>query len=146
MSGADIAMLRPVAASMGLMLESASDRLCARGGPHYGSPDKVPAVRLATLAEAGRQQVPFTTGILIGIGETRCERIESLLAIRSLHGRYGHIPEIIVQNFLPKADTRMAGAVAGNRAPAQRHGTSRKDPDRTPDDLPRIRSRAGNVA
>ena len=112
MSGADIAMLRPVSASMGLMLESASDRLCAKGGPHYGSADKVPAVRLATLAEAGRQRVPFTTGILIGIGETRAERIESLLAIRALHERYGHIQEIIVQNFLPKAGTRMANAVA----------------------------------
>src|SRR5882724_6849432 len=110
MTAAEIAMLRPVSASMGLMLESASDRLCAKGGPHYGSPDKVPAVRLATIAEAGRQRVPFTTGILIGIGETRPERIDSLLAIRALHERYGHIQEIIIQNFLPKPGTRMAKA------------------------------------
>jgi FO synthase len=112
MTAEEIAMLRPVSASMGLMLESVSDRLCQKGGPHYGSPDKVPAVRLATIAEAGRQRVPFTTGILIGIGETRAERIESLLAIRDLHERYGHIQEIIIQNFLPKPGTRMAKAIA----------------------------------
>jgi FO synthase len=112
MTADEIAMLRPVSASMGLMLESVSDRLCAKGGPHYGSPDKVPAVRLATIAEAGSQRVPFTTGILIGIGETRAERIDSLLAIRALHERYGHIQEIIIQNFLPKAGTRMAKAIA----------------------------------
>lgn len=112
MTADEIAMLRPVSASMGLMLESVSDRLCAKGGPHYGSPDKLPAVRLATIAEAGRQRVPFTTGILIGIGETRAERIESLLAIRALHERYGHIQEVIIQNFLPKTGTRMAKAAA----------------------------------
>jgi len=108
MSAAEIALLRPVSASMGLMLESASDRLCMKGGPHYGSPDKAPAARLATLAAAGRQRVPFTTGILIGIGETRAERIEALLAIRALQERYGHIQEIIIQNFVPKAGTPMA--------------------------------------
>ena len=113
MSAAEMAMLRPVSASMGLMLESTSQRLCEPGGPHYGSPDKAPALRLATIEEAGRQCIPFTTGILIGIGETRDERIESLAAIKQLHDRYGHIQEIIVQNFLPKADTRMA-----NHAPA----------------------------
>jgi FO synthase len=112
MTAEEIAMLRPVSASMGLMLESVSDRLCAKGGPHHGSPDKVPAVRLATIAEAGRQRVPFTTGILIGIGETRAERIDSLLAIRALHERYGHIQELIIQNFLPKTGTRMAKAAA----------------------------------
>jgi FO synthase len=112
MTAEEIAMLRPVSASMGLMLESTSDRLCTKGGPHYGSPDKVPAVRLATLAEAGRQRVPFTTGILIGIGETRAERIDCLLAIRALHERLGHIQEIIIQNFLPKPRTRMANVVA----------------------------------
>jgi FO synthase len=112
MTAAEIALLRPVAASMGLMLESASDRLCMKGGPHYGSPDKAPAVRLATIAEAGRQRVPFTTGILIGIGETRHERIDALLAIRALHERYGHIQEIIIQNFHPKPGTRMAKASA----------------------------------
>jgi FO synthase len=112
MTDEEIAMLRPVSASMGLMLESVSDRLCMKGGPHYGSPDKVPAVRLATIAAAGRQRVPFTTGILIGIGETRAERIDALLAIRTLHERYGHIQEIIIQNFLPKSGTRMAESVA----------------------------------
>ncbi|MDB6159118.1 MAG: synthase [Gammaproteobacteria bacterium] len=112
MTAEEIAMLRPVSASMGLMLESVSDRLCMKGAPHYGSPDKVPAVRLATIAEAGRQRVPFTTGILIGIGETRAERIDSLLAIRALHERYGHIQEIIIQNFLPKPGTRMTKAIA----------------------------------
>ena len=110
MSAAEVATLRRVAASMGIMLESGADRLTARGMPHHGSPDKVPAVRLATLEEAGRQAVPFTTGILIGIGETRLERIESLLAIRALHARHGHIQEIIVQNFRAKPDTRMANA------------------------------------
>ena len=112
MTADEIGLLRPVSASMGLMLESASERLCAKGGPHYGSPDKAPAVRLATIAAAGRQKVPFTTGILIGIGETRAERIESLLAIRALHESHGHIQEIIIQNFLPKPGTRMANAPA----------------------------------
>jgi FO synthase len=107
-----MAMLRPACASMGLMLESAAARLCAKGGPHFGSPDKEPALRLATIAEAGRQRIPFTTGILIGIGETRAERIEALLAIRELHERYGHIQEIIVQNFVPKRGTIMADAPA----------------------------------
>jgi FO synthase len=112
MSASEMAALRPVSASMGLMLESAADRLCEKGGPHHGSPDKQPSVRLATIAEAGRQRIPFTTGLLIGIGETREERIEALLAIRDLHDRYGHIQEIIVQNFVPKPDTPMAKAAA----------------------------------
>jgi FO synthase len=106
----DYARLRPVAASMGLMLESASERLCAKGGPHYGSPDKAPAVRLASIAAAGEAQIPFTTGVLIGIGETQGERLEALFAIRDLHARYGHIQEVIVQNFRAKPDTRMADA------------------------------------
>jgi FO synthase len=93
---------------MGIMLESSAERLGERGGPHHRSPDKRPAARLATLRAAGEQQVPFTTGILIGIGETRLERIESLLAIRELHDRHGHIQEIIVQNFRAKPGTRMA--------------------------------------
>jgi FO synthase len=104
----DYAMLRPHAASMGLMLESSSDRLCDKGGPHYGSPDKQPAVRLASIAAAGEAKVPFTTGILIGIGETRLERVEALVALRDLHLRYGHIQEVIVQNFRAKPDTLMA--------------------------------------
>ena len=105
----DMAMLRPVSASMGIMLESAADRLCEKGGPHHRSPDKRPAVRLATLEAAGELAVPFTSGILIGIGETRRERIEALLAIRDVHQRHGHIQEIIVQNFRAKPGTRMAG-------------------------------------
>ena len=95
---------------MGIMLESASERLAARGGPHFGSPDKLPAARLATLAAAGEAAVPFTTGLLIGIGETRRERIEALLALRELHAQYGHLQEIIIQNFRAKPGTRMAQA------------------------------------
>jgi FO synthase len=106
----DIAQLREVSASQGVMLESAAERLCQRGGAHFGSPDKHPAVRLATLRHAGELAVPFTTGILIGIGETRRERIEALLAISRLHQRYGHIQEVILQNFRAKPGTRMAGA------------------------------------
>lgn len=110
MSESDIERLRPLSVSMGLMLESSSTRLGLRGGPHWGSPDKEPAVRLDTLRAAGERAVPFTTGILIGIGETRQERLESLLAIRELHQRYGHIQEIIIQNFRPKPGTRMSNA------------------------------------
>ncbi|KQX24248.1 MULTISPECIES: 5-amino-6-(D-ribitylamino)uracil--L-tyrosine 4-hydroxyphenyl transferase CofH [unclassified Sphingomonas] len=110
MDDADYAALKPVSVSMGLMLESASDRLCEKGGPHHGSPDKAPARRLASIAAAGRAGVPFTTGILIGIGETRGERIEALLAIRELHRKYGHIQEVIVQNFRAKPGTKMAQA------------------------------------
>src|ERR671930_333553 len=106
----DLAELRPVSASMGIMLETASDRLSARGGPHFGSPDKQPAVRLETIRAAGEARVPFTTGILIGIGETRAERIDSLLAIRELGDRYGHVQEAIVQNFRAKPGTRMAAS------------------------------------
>jgi len=102
--------LKPVSASMGLMLESASERLCEKGEAHYGSPDKWPSVRLAMIEEAGRQNIPFTTGILIGIGETRDERIDALAKINALHLRYGHIQEIIVQNFMPKPGTKMAEA------------------------------------
>jgi FO synthase len=110
MTAEEIDMLRPVSASMGIMLESASPRLCEKGMPHYGSPDKQPAVRLKTIELAGAAAVPFTSGILIGIGETRRERIESLLALRNLHHRYGHLQEIIVQNFRAKPETLMAGA------------------------------------
>ncbi|HKH32440.1 MAG TPA: 5-amino-6-(D-ribitylamino)uracil--L-tyrosine 4-hydroxyphenyl transferase CofH [Gaiellaceae bacterium] len=106
----DLAALRKVSVSQGIMLETASERLSRRGGPHFGSPDKLPAARLATIAAAGRAGVPFTTGILIGIGETRAERIEALLAIRDLHERHGHVQEVIVQNFRAKPGTRMAGA------------------------------------
>jgi FO synthase len=110
MTAAEIAGLRQVSASMGIMLESASKRLCEKGMPHYGSPDKDPAQRLQTLELAGQAAVPFTSGILIGIGETRRERIESLLALRAVHERYGHLQEVIVQNFRAKPGTRMAAA------------------------------------
>jgi len=110
MTPGEIATLRPVSPSMGIMLESASGRLTEKGMPHYGSPDKVPAVRLKTLDDAGEAKIPFTTGILIGIGETRRERIESLLAIRDVHRRHGHIQEIIVQNFRAKPGTKMNSA------------------------------------
>ncbi|MGN6460692.1 MAG: 5-amino-6-(D-ribitylamino)uracil--L-tyrosine 4-hydroxyphenyl transferase CofH [Pseudolabrys sp.] len=110
MSREDLERLRKVSVSQGIMLESASERLTQRGMPHFGSPDKAPAVRRSTIAAAGEARVPFTSGILIGIGETRRERIESLLALRDLHRRYGHIQEIIIQNFRAKPDTRMANA------------------------------------
>ena len=106
----DFQRLKPVSASMGLMLESASERLCQRGGPHFGSPDKLPARRLATLRAAGESRVPMTTGLLIGIGETRQERIESLLALRELQETFGHLQEIIIQNFKAKPGTKMAAA------------------------------------
>ncbi len=109
-SRAELAALRRVSVSQGLMLESSSARLCERGGPHHGSPDKHPAVRLETIRLAGELAIPFTSGILIGIGETRAERIESLLALRELHDRHGHIQELIIQNFRAKPDTVMAGA------------------------------------
>ena len=95
---------------MGLMLESASERLCERGQPHHGSPDKAPAARLQTIADAGEAGIPFTSGLLIGIGETRAERLDALFALRDLHDRYGQLQEIIVQNFRAKPGTRMAAA------------------------------------
>jgi FO synthase len=106
----DITRLRRVSVSQGLMLESASERLCEHGAVHFGSPDKRPAVRLETIRIAGELAVPFTTGILIGIGETRDERIDALLKIHALHERYGHIQEVIIQNFRAKPGTKMAGA------------------------------------
>jgi FO synthase len=110
MSRAEIKKLRAVSVSQGIMLESAAERLGQRGGPHFGSPDKQPARRLACMDAAGELAVPFTSGILIGIGETRTERIEALLALRDLHERHGHIQEIIIQNFRAKPETRMAFA------------------------------------
>jgi FO synthase len=110
MTREEIAGLRAVTASQGIMLESTSERLCEKGGVHYGSPDKHPAVRLETIRLAGELKVPFTTGILIGIGETREERIEALQAIRDLHEAHGHIQEVIVQNFRAKPDTKRADA------------------------------------
>lgn len=110
MGSQEIARLRRVSASQGLMLENVSSRLCERGGPHVGSPDKEPSKRLATITAAGELAVPFTTGILIGIGETVAERVDTLLAFRDLHARYGHIQEVIVQNFRAKPSTKMARA------------------------------------
>ena len=110
MSLAQLTELREVSISQGIMLESVSERLCEKGAAHHGSPDKRPAVRLATLRAAGQAAVPFTTGILIGIGETRRERIEALLAIREIHERYGHVQEVIIQNFRAKPGTLMADA------------------------------------
>ena len=110
MSAADIAMLREVSVSQGLMLESVSERLLEPGRAHYGSPDKQPALRLGTIAAAGELKVPFTSGILIGIGETRAERIDTLFALRDAHRAHGHIQEVIVQNFRAKPDTVMAQA------------------------------------
>ena len=103
-----IARLAAVSPSMGLMLETTSRALLAPGAAHDNAPDKVPAKRLRTLEEAGKQQVPFTTGLLIGIGETSEDRIDTLLAIRDLHDLYGHIQEVIVQNFRAKPNIPMA--------------------------------------
>src|SRR5256885_2505408 len=110
MAREEIAGLREVTASQGIMLESTSERLCRQGGVHYGSPDKHPPVRLETLRLAGELNVPFTTGILIGIGETRDERIDALEAIRDLHATHGHIQEVIVQNFRAKPETKLANS------------------------------------
>src|SRR5450631_840362 len=110
LSWQDFQRLKPVAPSMGMMLETTAGRLFTeRGGPHFGSPDKDPAVRLRVLEDAGRSSVPFTTGILIGIGETRAERAESVFAIRGVAREYGGIQEVIVQNFRAKPDTKMRG-------------------------------------
>jgi len=103
---AELGRLRPWAGSMGMMLENVSPRLMEKGQAHFGCPDKAPGRRLATLEAAGRLRIPFTTGILIGIGETREERVDSLIAIAEIHRRYGHIQEVIVQNFRRKPDIR----------------------------------------
>jgi FO synthase len=110
LTAAELAKLRPVTASMGMMLESVSPKLSQPGGAHFGCPDKNPAVRLATLHDAGKANIPFTTGILIGIGEDRADRIEALEAIRDVHGEFGHIQEVIIQNFRAKPETAMAAA------------------------------------
>ena len=106
----EMEQLKPVNASLGLMVENVSPRLSQRGMPHFSAPDKDPAVRLRMLREAGELSIAFTTGILIGIGETRDEVVDSLIAIREIHATYGHIQEVIIQNFRAKPDTRMAGA------------------------------------
>jgi len=110
MTRAELEQLKPVNASMGLMLENVSPRLRERGQAHHAAPDKDPALRLGMLRDAGELQIPFTTGILLGIGETPPEVVASLVAIRDLHERYGHIQEVIVQNFRAKPTTRMAAS------------------------------------
>jgi FO synthase len=110
MSAQDLQALRMVSVSQGLMLESTAQNLCEIGGPHYGSPDKEPGARLEMIAVAGKLKIPFTSGILIGIGETRQQRIEALLALRDLNDEYGHIQEVIIQNFRRKPNTKMANA------------------------------------
>ncbi|MDN5861774.1 MAG: 7,8-didemethyl-8-hydroxy-5-deazariboflavin synthase CofG, partial [Pseudonocardia sp.] len=109
LSWAELTRLKPVAASMGMMLETTAERLWSEpGGPHYGSPDKEPAVRLRAITDAGRVGVPYTTGILIGIGENRTERAESIFAMRRASRAHGHVQEVIIQNFRAKPDTAMA--------------------------------------
>ncbi len=110
MSYDEMKLLKDVNVSLGLMLENISPRLRQKGMAHFSAPDKDPAVRVRMLREAGELEIPFTTGILIGIGETLEERIDSLIAIREIHRAYGHIQEVIVQNFRAKPDTRMATA------------------------------------
>jgi len=110
LADAELADLRRFAPSQGIMLETASARLSERGMPHFGSPDKEPSTRLDALGRMGALRIPTTSGILIGIGETRLERVEALLALRDLHARYGHLQEVIVQNFRAKAGTKMVAA------------------------------------
>ena len=149
MTREELAALREVTASQGIMLETVSDRLSGRGGPHFGSPDKRPAARLEMIRLAGELCIPFTTGILIGIGETRAERIEALEAIAALHREHGHVQEVIVQNFRAKPGTKMAGhpepslddllwtaAVARLTLPADVH--VQVPPNLSYDDFPRL--------
>ncbi len=104
-----MAALRPWNASMGLMLETTSERLLQKGGAHHAAPDKHPALRLRMHREAGELRIPFTSGILLGIGETTDERVDALLAIRALSDEFGHVQEAILQPFHPKSDTKMRG-------------------------------------
>lgn len=110
MTREEMAMLRPLNASMGLMLENISPRLRGRGGVHQAAPDKDPALRMKMIDEAGELKIPFTSGILLGIGETTAERAQSLLALRGSHQRHGHVQEVIVQNFRAKPEIAMADA------------------------------------
>jgi FO synthase len=146
MSSDDLRELRRVSASMGIMLETTAERLAARGGPHWASPDKVPARRLATIEAAGEQHIAFTTGILIGIGETRAERLDALVAIRDLGE---HVQEVIVQNFRAKPGTRMAGhpepsvddhlwTIAAARIVLGPRGHVQAPPNLAYDDFPRL--------
>src|SRR5436309_3491010 len=110
-----VARLAAVSPSMGLMLETTNADLLGPGRAHDNAPDKVPAKRLRTIEEAGKQGVPFTTGLLIGIGESPQDRVDTLLAIRDLHERYGHIQEVIVQNFRAKPEIPMSNAPEPSR-------------------------------
>ncbi|MFJ3404080.1 7,8-didemethyl-8-hydroxy-5-deazariboflavin synthase CofG [Promicromonospora sp. NPDC090134] len=111
MSWAELQRLKPVGPSMGMMLETTSSRLWTeKGEAHFGSPDKDPALRLRVIDDAGRSRVPFTTGVLLGIGENYAERVDSILALRDAHARHGHVQEVIVQNFRAKSATAMMGA------------------------------------
>jgi len=120
MGADDLRRLRETNVSVGLMLESASPRLGRPGGPHWRAPDKVPSLRLRTIEDAGRLSMAFTTGILIGIGETPEERVDALLAIRAAHEKYGHVQEVIVQPFRAKPDIRMAQAPEPSKDDLQR--------------------------
>ncbi|WP_369371775.1 7,8-didemethyl-8-hydroxy-5-deazariboflavin synthase CofG [Promicromonospora sp. Populi] len=112
MSWAELQRLKPVGPSMGMMLETTSSRLWTeKGEAHFGSPDKDPALRLRVIDDAGRSRIPFTTGVLLGIGENYAERVDSILALRDVQARHGHIQEVIVQNFRAKSATAMMGAV-----------------------------------
>ncbi|XOV80925.1 MAG: 5-amino-6-(D-ribitylamino)uracil--L-tyrosine 4-hydroxyphenyl transferase CofH [Aestuariibacter sp.] len=114
LTASELAKLRPVAASMGFMMESVAESLALKGQPHYACPDKSPLLRLRSLVFAGEQHIPMTTGLLVGIGESKLDRIETLLCIKQLHEKYGHIQEVIIQNFIPKANTGMAHAKGVN--------------------------------
>jgi FO synthase len=146
---AEMAMLRPFNVSMGLMLENVSPRLRDRGMPHQHAPDKDPARRLRMIREAGELRIPFTSGILVGIGENEAERVASLLALRRLHAEHGHLQEVIVQNFRAKERTAMAGApelddegmvrtVALARLVLGPSMNLQAPPNLSPDNLPRL--------
>lgn len=120
MGADDLARLRRSNVSLGLMLENVNSRLRHRGGAHWRAPDKAPSLRLRTIEEAGRQKIAFTTGILMGIGETLAERVDSLFAIARLHQRYGHIQEVLIQPFRAKPNTRMENGAEPNLADLQR--------------------------
>src|ERR687898_1974704 len=145
----ELLALRPVAASMGIMLETMAQRLGAKGGPHWASPDKLPARRLETIRLAGELRIPFTSGILIGIGETREERIEALFALKALGEEHGHLQEVIVQNFRAKPGTRMAShpepslddhlwTIAAARVVLGPHAHVQAPPNLAFDDFPRL--------
>ena len=133
MTWAELTRLKPVAPSMGMMLETTSTRLFTEpSGAHFGSPDKDPAVRLRVLEDAGRLSVPFTTGLLVGIGEDVAERAESLLALRATARRHGHVQEVIVQNFRAKDGDRDAARAGPGPGRVPRDGGDRAGGARAP--------------